>query len=159
MHWLVLASYGTILRFPFRSCNMRPFIGMPCWRRASSRPTSASALRPRADSAKLILRPMTSSAVRMSAKCRKHEGLVNAMNGWMTNATNWRKCFTERMFKYLLCTHTGPQCVLFCRGGVQIESQPWKQNVRTILDFLCRYQWREKWVGQKGYVLRTKNAE
>ncbi|KAI9576667.1 hypothetical protein GQX74_010649 [Glossina fuscipes] len=62
-HCLVHGSYNTIEVLPLTSCNIRPLIGMAVESTSSSRPTSAKALRPRCDNAKLILRPCTSSAV------------------------------------------------------------------------------------------------
>lgn len=66
--WLLTGSYGTMRFCPLTSCSIRPRIGIAWSSIFCSNPTRANALRPRTESAKLILRPWTNSAVRISVE-------------------------------------------------------------------------------------------
>lgn len=69
--WFVLGSYGTTVVRPLMAWSIRPRIGIPCCNNCCSNPTSASAFRPRTDSAKFMLRPWTNSLLRISADKQK----------------------------------------------------------------------------------------
>lgn len=128
--WFVFGSYGTACVCPLRSCNIRPRIGIPCFNNFSSKPTWASAFRPRADSAKLILRPWTSSALRIS--------IMNQINLWKMIINNnlkiVRKSHSIVLFLYnnfntcstiyLLDTHIHEHHALSLQSLLQPVIQP-----------------------------------
>lgn len=108
------------MRFcPLTSCSMRPRIGIAWSSIFCSSPTRANALRPRAESAKLILRPWTNSAVRMS--------------GWMESTILRRRKITTldiiselrlRFSSYLPDTRINVRHVLSSPNAMLPVSQP-----------------------------------